>query len=153
MAAKTDKNQPKEALSIEQLNAVDLLVLGKPDREVAEAVGVHRCTIWEWRTKNPYFVAELNKRRKEVFGRCVDKLRNLLPRALETLENELANPDCKDRAKIAFEVVRLAGLGADALTPGDEDADEVAHELEKSKANKERWRELDAMFLEATQDV
>ncbi|GFN22439.1 helix-turn-helix domain-containing protein [Thermanaeromonas sp. C210] len=55
MATKSNKTQHKEALSIEQLNAIDLLVLGKTDKEVAEAVGVHRCTVTSWRLYNPYF--------------------------------------------------------------------------------------------------
>jgi len=141
----------KSRLSIEQLNAIDLLVTGASDREVAEAVGVHRSTVWEWRTKNPYFIAELNKRRKEVWGRCVDKLRNLLPKALDTLEKELANPDCKDRGKIALEVLRLAGLSAESqydygMNIGPEEAEEVAYKMAESKARNERWQELDAMF-------
>jgi len=47
-------------LSIEQQNAIGLLILGKSDKEVAEAVGVNRTTIWEWRTAHPIFMAPLN---------------------------------------------------------------------------------------------
>jgi len=44
-------------LTPEQLNAIDLLILGKTDREVAEIVGVRRETITKWH-KNPFFSAE-----------------------------------------------------------------------------------------------
>ncbi len=45
--AKPDKE--RQSLSIEQQNAIDMLVLGKSDREVAEAVGVSRQTVCGWR--------------------------------------------------------------------------------------------------------
>lgn len=43
--AKSDKNGQ---LNIEQENAIDLLIQGKSDREVAEAIGVARQTVNQW---------------------------------------------------------------------------------------------------------
>jgi len=86
--AKPDKSRHIE-LSIEQLNAVDLLVVGKTDLAVAEAVGKSRQTICAWRLFHPDFRAELNKRRREVWGASADKLRSLLPQALGVIEQEL----------------------------------------------------------------
>jgi transposase len=40
-------------LTPEQLNAIDLLILGKTDREVSEIVGVRRETVTKWH-KNPF---------------------------------------------------------------------------------------------------
>ena len=48
-------------LSIEQQNAIDLLVQGKSDRETAEAIGVSRQTVNNWRNNDTVFIAELNK--------------------------------------------------------------------------------------------
>ena len=53
-----------DKLSVEQLNAIDILVLGKTDQETATTVGVARETVNRWRNENPYFAAELNKQRK-----------------------------------------------------------------------------------------
>jgi hypothetical protein len=53
-------------LTPEQLNAIDLLILGKTDREVAEIVGVRRETITKWH-KNPFFMAELNIKREALW--------------------------------------------------------------------------------------
>lgn len=36
-------------LTPEQLNAVDLLILGKTDKEVSETIGVRRETVTRWR--------------------------------------------------------------------------------------------------------
>lgn len=35
-------------LTPEQLNAIDLLILGKTDKEVSEAIGVRRETVTRW---------------------------------------------------------------------------------------------------------
>lgn len=56
--AKPDKSRQ---LSVQQLNAVELLILGKSDREVAEQVGVTRQTVSGWRLHDPFFQAELNR--------------------------------------------------------------------------------------------
>jgi hypothetical protein len=133
MAVKRRKTQ----LSIEQMNAIDLLVLGTSDKEVAEAVGVHRTTIWLWRSQDPLFIAELNRRRNEVWRRGADKLRALIPKALAVLEEELANADNKDRAKIALEILRLCGVEeAGSLKIGPEDPDEIAYQMLR-----DQWRE------------
>jgi len=55
-------------LSIKQQNAIDLLIQGKSDRKTAEAIGVSRQTVTNWRNNNPVFIAELNKQRKAVWG-------------------------------------------------------------------------------------
>jgi len=115
--AKADKT--RHALSIEQLNAVDLLVTGKSDREVAEVVGVSRQTVCGWRLYDPYFQAELNKRRKEVWGASVDRLRSLLPKALEVLERELEGGDNSLRA--ALRVLEMANFASLTQHVGSED--------------------------------
>jgi hypothetical protein len=58
----------KQGLTIQQQNAIDLLVTGKTDQAVADAVGVTRPTVTCWRLYDPHFEAALNQRRKEVWG-------------------------------------------------------------------------------------
>jgi hypothetical protein len=124
---------------MEQLNAIDLLVTGKIDRDVAEAVGVSRQTVCGWRLHDPYFRAELNKRRKEVWGASVDKLRSLLPKALEVLEREL--DDGPNSYRAALKVLELAGLAtakgdASMTGTGPDDPDEIIDaEIRRRQAN------------------
>jgi hypothetical protein len=94
-------------LSVEQQNAIDLLVTGQGDAEVAAAVGVTRQTVCTWRGHHPGFQAALNARRAETWGRTVDRLRELLPRAVERLEAELDGPN---GWRIALRLVEQAGL-------------------------------------------
>ena len=105
---------------MEQQNAIDLLVVGRADQEVAEAVGKSRQTVCAWRLYPPIFRAELNKRRREVWGASADKLRSLLPRALEVIEKELLEGE--NRLKVALDIVKLAGIQMNSIDPHDPDA-------------------------------
>ena len=63
---KSSQKSQGSNLSVEQLNAIDILVNGKTDQETALAVGVVRETVNRWRNDNPYLAAELNKQRKLI---------------------------------------------------------------------------------------
>ena len=63
-ATKPDKTRQ---LSIEQANAIEHLLQGQSDRAVAEVVGISRQTVWEWRKRDPLFIAELNRQRFEMW--------------------------------------------------------------------------------------
>jgi hypothetical protein len=108
MAKATKADETRHVLSVAQLNAVDLLVVGKTDQEAAEAVGVTRQTVNGWRNAHPYFQAELNRRRQELWGVSVDQLRALLPRAVAVLAEELDRGEA--RGRVAVDILRLAGL-------------------------------------------
>jgi hypothetical protein len=104
----TSRYKRQHGLTVEQLNAIELLVHGETDAATAEVVGVHRVTVTKWRNYDPHFEAELNRRRKELWSASTDRLRALLPQALDALEQELQ--DGKQRGRVVIEILRLAGL-------------------------------------------
>jgi len=108
MAKATKPDITRHALTVAQLNAVDLLVVGKTDQAAAEAVGVTRQTVNGWRNTNPYFQAALNRQRQVLWGSTVDQLRALLPRAVVVLAEELDGGN--DRAGVALSILRLGGI-------------------------------------------
>ncbi|MDD5453443.1 MAG: phBC6A51 family helix-turn-helix protein [Candidatus Bipolaricaulis sp.] len=107
MATKTDISRQR---SVKQENAVDLLVTGKTDTEVAEAVGVTRQTVNEWKNHDPVFVAALNERREELWRSGREHLRSLVVQAVKTLENDLNGPDPKLRQLAAVHVLKAVGM-------------------------------------------
>src|SRR5579871_129127 len=108
MEATTNGYATQRELSIRQQNAIDLLVTGKRDSEAGEAVGVHRVTVTKCRLYDPLFQAELNRRRAELWGTAAERLRAMLPKALDAIEAELTNTE--NRLAAAFQVVRLTRL-------------------------------------------
>lgn len=85
-----------------QAAAAASLITGATDGEAAEAAGVSRQTVWTWRHKHPVFIAELNRRREEVFAGARDRLRSMLPKALDVLEEELEGASADTRPRCSF---------------------------------------------------
>jgi hypothetical protein len=108
-ATKPDKIRQ---LSIEQENAIEHLLQGQSDRAVAEAVGVARQTVWEWRKHDPLFIAELNRQRSELWKEAHERLRSLANRALDVVELQLGSDDPKASlaaAKYVLQGTQLLG--------------------------------------------
>jgi hypothetical protein len=103
MPTKTDE------LSGQQLKAVDMLATGVTITGAAEAVGVSRQTVSEWANKDSNFRAALNKRRAELWTEQTDRVRALLPQAVDRIERALALDD-GDSLRAALALLKLAGV-------------------------------------------
>jgi hypothetical protein len=109
---KPNKSQQKLAfkpLSVEQENAIDVLLTGKTDRETAEAVGVSRWTVQRWRTQHPLFMATLQQKRAEVWRGAQEKLRSLMMKAVENLATAVESGDLK----ASIELLKAVGMYGD----------------------------------------
>jgi len=104
----TEGYKRSRGITVEQQSAVELVVTGATDREVAEAVGVHRVTVTRWRNYDPHFQASLNSLRREIWSSSTNRLRALLPRALDRLERELE--EGTGGWKVALSVLEISGL-------------------------------------------
>ncbi len=137
------KVMPKPAeLTVAQLSAVDLLAGGKNDTETAAALNVHRVTVTRWRNYSPEFRAALAERRKAVWGSAADKLRALIPKALDALAAELETGD--DKATVALAVLKLAGpLPLNITDPTD--PEEVLREIVTAERETRRGSKMAAV--------
>jgi hypothetical protein len=99
-------------LTPEQLNAIDLLILGKTDREVAEIVGVRRETVTKWH-KNPFFSVELSIRREKLWVDAKLRLKSLAHEAVNVLTNGLQSSDEKTAITAAVHILKTVGLYGD----------------------------------------
>jgi hypothetical protein len=109
MADRLWDRSPAPKLTPEQLNAIDLLILGKTDREVSEIVGVRRETITKWH-KNPFFTAELNVKRDELWTDSKLRLKALAHEAVNVLTNGLHSSDEKIAITAAVHILKVTGL-------------------------------------------
>jgi hypothetical protein len=103
--AATARNSAQH-LNARQERAVDLLAEGMRIGEVAQAVGCDRVTLWRW-SQEPGFVAALNQRRQDLWHATSDRLRSLLPRAFDVIDEALAAGDSRS----ALGLLKLAGVG------------------------------------------
>jgi DNA-binding CsgD family transcriptional regulator/glutaredoxin len=109
MADRLWDRSPAPRLTPEQLNAIDLLILGKTDKEVAETIGVGRNTISKW-YKNAFFIAELNVKREELWVDSKLRLRALASEAVNVLTNGLHSSDEKIAITAAVHILKTVGL-------------------------------------------
>jgi lambda repressor-like predicted transcriptional regulator len=126
-------------LSQEQLNSIEHLLQGKSDRAVAEAVGVARQTIWEWRNHDVLFIAELNRQRSELWGEAHQRLKSMANRALDAVELQLDSGDPKaslSAARFILQGTRLLG-DSDLPRSGPTTPEAVIMEKLRSEARQE----------------
>jgi hypothetical protein len=121
--------------TLPQLSAIDLLAAGKTDQEAADLLQLHRTTVTKWRLYDPVFQAALNRRRAEVWGAAADRLRSLIPRALDALAAALEDPAHPGRLKAAAELLRLAAPTGTALAVGPTDPEEIVRGITRARRN------------------
>jgi len=129
----TDTDRSQE-LTPQQQAAVDALAAGSNVTAAADKVGVSRQTVSEWLNRSFPFRAALGQRRSEIWESASDRLRSLLPKALDVLERELDGR----RLAAATAVLRAAGLHglggpAAARTAKDIELDDQESEAERRR--------------------
>ena len=138
--AKDDKNGQPKKLGVKQQNAIDLLITGTSDRETAEAIGVARQTVTEWRNHDYEFMAALNRKRADVWGAQTGRLQSLVAKAVDVLESNLDSDDERISQAAAVHLLRCVGLYGSDLTPSRATS---AEDIE----NRTRERELQEQLL------
>jgi len=128
-------------LTPEQLNAIDLLILGKTDREVAEAVGVRRETVTKWH-KNSFFSAELSVRREELWVEAKLRLKALVYEAVNVLTRGLSSQDEKVAMTAAVHVLKTVGIYGEAKQDFGPDTPEEAVWKQAKKTKLQRYMAL-----------
>jgi hypothetical protein len=107
---KTGFRRLSESLSAEQQRALALLAAGKSIPDVANAVGVHRATVYRWITAEPYFRAAYNAWQLEQR----ESLRAVLLNSAENAVERVATMVKYDH-KFAWKVAKELGM---FRTPG-----------------------------------
>ena len=142
-------------LTPEQLNSIDLLILGKTDREVAEIIGVRRETITKWH-KNPFFTAELNVKRDELWVDSKLRLRALASEAVNVLTNGLHSSDEKIAITSAVHILKTVGLydkeGKNSVTLPKTPEEAVWAQVVVDKTNFYKGSRPDALTEWSTRD-
>ena len=112
----------EEKLSDRQLRAVVLMLDGKHDSEVAQQVGVSRRTLIRWRLEDADFIAELRRRRRQLWNATADRLRSLLDPAVDVLAEQLRDRYDRTRFRAATTILRLANVKS-AVPVNDEEVE------------------------------
>ena len=132
------KNPISNELTHQQETAIDLILAGKSDNEVAEKIGKSRSTVNVWRHHNPLFMATLNDRRQRLWGSQLNRLNTLAAEAVDVLREGLHDEDIKVRLLAAIHILKATGTYGAAL-PGTQETDpaELAASLYKREQDRD----------------
>src|SRR5262245_15086877 len=130
---KPSESASEWALSSAQEMAVILLAKGKTIAETAESVEVSEHTVRAWRWEQPGLQAAVNGRRQEDWAAVTDRLRALVPKALEVLEQELEGETPLPAALHILKACGLYGLRApnrwaELTDPEDIAIEQIVHQ-------------------------
>lgn len=93
-------------LSTSQLEAIELMLCGQTDTQIAKSIGVSRDTVCRWRNHNRHFKAALEYRQNQLWQSSAERLNRIAFRSLDLLETALAQGDVKTAFAI-LEILRL----------------------------------------------
>lgn len=83
--------------------AIDLILAGETDAQVAAAVGKKRNTIWMWRKHDAQFIAALDERRAKLQSESIFQMNSLCFESILLLERAVQKGD----KELALEVLQV----------------------------------------------
>jgi hypothetical protein len=102
-------------LTEEQERVATLVAEGRVVSEVAMEVEIDAATVARWR-RDPRFVAEVNRRRQEAWASVHDRLRGMVSKAVDALEEAVDQGD----VGAAVELLKAAGVYGRVPAPAGE---------------------------------
>ena len=100
----------KITLNEKQESAIELILQGLNDGEIAERVGVSRQSVNTWRNHDESFMEALQVRRGILQEVHMNQLEQLVTESIEVLREALGEQDQKTRLKTAMYVLKFSGL-------------------------------------------
>ena len=116
-----------EKLNEKQQRAIQLLLVGQSDQQVAETVGVTRQTVNQWKSRDPVFVARMNREKEELWQSYRQKLRSVVGQAIDVLVDDSLDVENRNlRQTAAVHLLKSVGLyGQDLKPSGPTESQEV----------------------------
>lgn len=141
---KTKRNKRgQKGLSVKQERAIDLLLMGKNDREVGEELKMSRSKVNEWRNHDEGFIEEMTKRRFEIRECEKERFTGLRKQAVERLEKLLESENEKisfESAKYVLERLKIEEIGE--LTLAEKLTITVNRKIAKGELSEDDYEEV-----------
>lgn len=138
-----NQNEAKCSISGMQEAAISLALVGKSDVDIAKECKVARSTLWRWKTQDAAYIAEYNRRRKELWASSEQKLFKLVPIAIDVLEERLAGPEAMTAA---VHILKAAGVYGKPHNPSR--LPDSVEEVERDQRNRQEMAMLsDALSI------
>jgi len=100
-----------------QLMAIELMLTGARDCDIAPVLKISTRTLYRWRRENPRFIRLLERCRRDLVDNAADRFRALLDRALDVLEKHVKDPYATTAHRAAKTLLALGAIGRAAASP------------------------------------
>ncbi len=94
-------------LTAAQMQALNLLAMGKSVVSVPKTLGIGVSTLHRWKATHPLFRAELAQRQHNLFDAMVNKLRMTMSKAVDELFALMTSDNAFKRKEVMFEMLKL----------------------------------------------
>ena len=131
------QNERTEALTPQQIAALERLLAGETVKAVAEAVKIDRSTLHRWLREDFEFQAALNRGKRELAEAVQSRLLTVADKAAAVVGNAV------DQGNLTAALAVLKGLGAlsgTPIRPGCEDAEVLRQAAELAREESELLR-------------
>jgi DNA-binding CsgD family transcriptional regulator len=128
-----------QQLTTQQIQAIERLLQGRTDIQVAAELGVDRSTIYRWR-RSSFFAEVLGKLRAQAWEQSAQRMQSLIDPALDLLNETLKGDDRKLALRAAGMVLRTAS------SVHAKPSSKSRRLVEKPKRKRETWDELEAFI-------
>jgi hypothetical protein len=95
-----------EVLTAQQWQAINLLVIGKRQAEIAQELDVSQETLSRWKA-SPVYVAALNMAVRDCYAGTIGQVRDIASEAVDALRGCLQSADERVRLSAALALVKL----------------------------------------------
>ena len=102
--------EAKKGLNDDQVRAIPLIIEGKTDAQVGEALGKRRETINRWRNQDKHFIKELQAAREAYLDAQITALSATTPKVITVLQDLLDSEDEKIRMQAATHLLKVTAL-------------------------------------------
>lgn len=94
-------------MDAKKMRMIELYFEGKTDSEIAQALGVRRETVNQWRHHDPKVISKMNRVIEERKQEFKNHMNSLLEKSFRVLEKSLDDKEVS--VKVAMEILKLAG--------------------------------------------
>lgn len=105
--------------------AIELMLQGLNDSQVANQVGVSRQWVNNWRNHDEEFIKTLQHRRRIIQEIHTNQLMHLVEISLTIIKEELSKADNKIKLKTALQIIKISGIQYYPKTIQDNNQDEL----------------------------
>ncbi len=112
-------------LNTKQEMAIELMLQGLNDSQVANQVGVSRQWVNNWRNHDEEFIKTLQHRRRIIQEIHTNQLMHLVEISLTIIKEELSKADNKIKLKTALQIIKISGIQYYPKTIQDNNQDEL----------------------------